>query len=216
MKTIEDIYNEYHIIPSLRMHMYRVAAVAQILCENMDTPVDTKSVIATCLLHDMGNIIKFDFETFPDFFAKEGKEYWQGIQKEFHEKYHTTDEHHATLAIAVEVDANLHTLELLHACGFSKAVAIDTAPELEKKICLYADLRVAPLGVVSLEERLGDLEKRYGGRSDAIHGRNRDDVYNAIWNIEQELFGHTKITPASITEEYVQEIITTLQQTVIH
>ena len=70
--------------------MLRVAAVASIICDDFGKPLDKKLVISTCLLHDIGNVIKFDFNSkvFPDsWFAPQGKRYWMEIQKEFIEKY---------------------------------------------------------------------------------------------------------------------------------
>ena len=34
MRAIEDIYVEYQVMPNMREHMYRVAAVAKIICDN--------------------------------------------------------------------------------------------------------------------------------------------------------------------------------------
>ncbi len=216
MKTIEDIYTEYKIMPTLREHMYRVAGVAHLICDHFKLPIDKKSVIETCLLHDMGNILKFDLDIFPEFLQPEGKEYWQKVKDEVAKKYNTKDQHRATMEIAIEVDANLHTLELLHCGGFRNGVNVDNAPEWEKKICLYADMRVSPVGVVGLEERLQDMEKRYGHKPDAVHGRNRDDIYNALWNIEQDIFKNTDINPQFITKEKVAEYFSMLSSISIH
>ena len=47
-------------MPNLAMHQLRVAGVAMQICESLDTNIDTNSVVKACLLHDMGNIIKFN------------------------------------------------------------------------------------------------------------------------------------------------------------
>ena len=45
------------------------------------------------LLHDLGNIVKFDLEKYPDFLGKEKPrlEYWKKVQKEVREKYGSDD-----------------------------------------------------------------------------------------------------------------------------
>ena len=70
--TILEIYEKYKIMPQLRTHMLRVAAVGKIVCDavnekvkqNRGEFVNTKNVVTACLLHDMGNIIKFDLNYF--------------------------------------------------------------------------------------------------------------------------------------------------------
>ena len=56
--NIQEIYTKYKIMPSLQLHQYRVAGVAMYLCERVKMKIDTDNIIAACLLHDMGNIIK--------------------------------------------------------------------------------------------------------------------------------------------------------------
>jgi 5'-deoxynucleotidase YfbR-like HD superfamily hydrolase len=52
---------------NLQLHQLRVAAVGQIICESIPDFDETEEVVTTCLLHDMGNIIKFDLNYFPEF-----------------------------------------------------------------------------------------------------------------------------------------------------
>ena len=66
MKNITDIYEKYKIMPLLAMHQIRVAAVAMMICDSLSVPIDKDSVIKACLLHDIGNIIKFDLNHFPE------------------------------------------------------------------------------------------------------------------------------------------------------
>ena len=47
-------------MPSLQLHMYRVTAVASRIVDNWKGQnLDKKEIIIACLLHDIGNIIKF-------------------------------------------------------------------------------------------------------------------------------------------------------------
>ncbi len=63
--TIQQLYEKYEIMPNLQLHMYRVAAVAKMICDHFQKPINKQEVIITCLLHDIGNIIKFDLFDFP-------------------------------------------------------------------------------------------------------------------------------------------------------
>lgn len=125
--TIGQIYEKYHIMPNLQTHMYRVAAVANSLCTHFKNECDAESVIAAALLHDMGNILKFDLT---------GQEKWLHLQREFKEKY-GTDEYVATVAISREVGVTQRVVELISAVSFSHSSENVSTPDYEKKtVCL--------------------------------------------------------------------------------
>src|SRR3989344_1397907 len=118
MKIIE-IYKKYKIPPNLQEHQLRVAAVALTICDNFNSEIDKDSVIKAALLHDMGNIIKFDLSKFPEFLEPEGIEYWKRVKEEFRKKY-GEDEHNATYEIAKEIGVNKFAFEIIQGYGFSK------------------------------------------------------------------------------------------------
>lgn len=158
--TITEIYTKYQINPTLQQHMFRVAGVADLICEHFSAPLEREEILLTCLLHDMGNIIKFKFEVFPEFFEPEGVEYWQDMQKQFIEKY-GDNAHKATIEIVEEIGVPQRIVDLINGMGFSLAKKVRDCNDFSQKICLYADMRVNPQGVVSLEERFADGQVRY-------------------------------------------------------
>jgi len=225
--TIAKIYSVYRIPPTLQMHQYRVAGVAQIIAQNiLGVDVDASEVIRACLLHDMGNIIKFNMKLFPEFFEPEGVAYWSNIKEEFIDKY-GLDEHVATVEIAKEVihyelkvqSAKLkfsreRILELIHAIGFSNARENFESDDFSAKIAAYADMRVEPHGVTSLENRLKDGNRRFNlnkpgtGRNDFFAGMS---AY--LRKIEVQIFEKSTLKPEDITEEAVQKMIPELKKT---
>ena len=74
-------------MPNLREHQLRVASVAAQICDNFFEPLNKKDIVTACLLHDMGNIIKFNLNYFPELIKPEGIEYWQKVQNEYKKKY---------------------------------------------------------------------------------------------------------------------------------
>jgi hypothetical protein len=214
MKKITDIYREYKLMPTLALHQLRVASVAAQICDSLDITVDKESVISACLLHDMGNIIKFKLDYFPEFLKPEGLEYWQKIKEEYKEKY-GPDEHIATLEIAKELHTSETVLNLINSIGFSHSVETSNDNHFEIKICCYADMRVNPFGIVALEERLADVRERYERNKsvDREHVTNTDDriiFENSQQEIEKQIFAHSKITPEDIndksTTSYIEEL----------
>ncbi|MFW5703170.1 MAG: HD domain-containing protein, partial [Candidatus Dojkabacteria bacterium] len=118
--TIQQAYVKFQIMPSLQLHQLRVGAVAKLILEHSPGKLERGEIITACLLHDMGNIIKFDLDLLPQFLLPEGKAYWQGVKTDFIKKY-GSDEHEATVKIAKELDVSDKTLVLMSNIGFSKA-----------------------------------------------------------------------------------------------
>ena len=121
MKNILEIYKEYKIMPILMIHQIRVAAVSMQICESLnDKDIDQESVVKACLLHDMGNIIKFDLNHFPEENEPDGIEYWQKVKDEYIFKY-GRNEHEATLLIGEEIGISSRILELIDCIDSSVA-----------------------------------------------------------------------------------------------
>jgi hypothetical protein len=210
MKTAQEIYLEYKIMPNLQLHQLRVAAVAKIIAESFTDPIDTNSIISACLFHDMGNIIKSDFSRFPEFLQPEGLKYWQGVKDAYIKKY-GVDEHLATEIIAKELGLPLETISCLKHTGFSNAIRNKNSNSFENKICNYADMRVGPNGVMSMDDRIQEGRERYKGRIHTIVGDNFEAQVQALKNIEKEIFGKINIRPDQITDDNIKEIIEELR-----
>lgn len=164
--TIKDIYAKYQIMPQLAMHMLRVAGVGKIVAEHWSDQCDTKFVSDLCLLHDVGNIVKFVLKDGDSKFGKiENIEYWKKVQNDYCTKY-GKDAHDATIGILH--DAGLPQFvsyigeeeELYFAEAKEEELAKARVPAI---ILMYSDCRVTPTGVVSYRERIDDLKNRYGG-----------------------------------------------------
>ncbi len=207
---IKDIYQKYKIMPNLRLHMYRVAGVASVICDFANITVDRQSIVSAALLHDMGNIIKFNLDLFPVFLKPEGKEYWHKVQNEYFEKY-GQDEHVATIEIAKEIGVDEKVMDLLNNIGFSKMNFTSESSDFNLKIAAYSDMRVEPHGVVSLEKRLIDGRARNMVRKSAF---GNDVIYEKMASylrkIEKQIFEKTLIKEDSITDEKILNYVTKL------
>jgi hypothetical protein len=211
MRTIEEIYESYNLLPNLREHQLRVAAVAQQIGNAMTSAVDTKGIVRTCLVHDMGNIIKFDLTFYPDFVEPLGLEYWQGVKGSFINTY-GSDEHMATSAICREVGLTEKEIEYLSTIGFTRSTTARNSGSFEQMICCYADQRVGPRGVLSLDERLRDGRKRYEGREDKkLVLEQYDEFVESLYAIEQKIFVQSTIRPEDVSDSSVVPIISALR-----
>ncbi|MEI8130671.1 MAG: HD domain-containing protein [bacterium] len=203
-KNIVEIYERYRIPPWLALHMYRVAAVGAMLFDAQTPRVggenERAELIMACLLHDMGNIIKFDLDKLPSPVRTE-RDHWETVRSDMISRY-GRDEHKATLAILDEIGVSNRVREIIDSIGFLKNAETNEHGDILTKIAVYADSRVVPNGVASLEERMTDMHERYSDqhpKDEPLTIKNR----NAIYAIEKELFANASIRPEAITEQSI-------------
>lgn len=197
--NIQQIYDKYHIMKNLQEHQYRVAAVGKYICDRYKQTINAKLVITTCLIHDMGNILKFDLLRFPEFLEPEGLEYWQNVKEEFRKKYGDS-EHLATERIAEELGMSNDVIEILNNMGSSKSEDTYINGSIERKVCAYVDMRVAPFGVDSFRNRMEDLRIRYANKNPTPPYEER---YIFLSKIEDLIFADCNCKPEEITEKAV-------------
>lgn len=195
-------------MPQLQMHQYRVAAVANMICDNFEDQIDKKAVISAALLHDMGNIVKFNLPLYPDHLEPEGLDYWEDIKKSFINKY-GSDDHQVTKEIVSELGLGKKVNEIIGAMGFINSVVISETDDYTKKIVLYADCRVAIYGITSMLERIKDGLKRYELRKKVIPAESKI-FKDHMQIIEDQIFSKCKITPTEITDASIEPYLHTL------
>lgn len=209
MRKIGDIYEKYHTMPNLQDHQIRVAAVAMQICDGFDLPLDKNNLVLACLLHDMGNIVKFRLREFPQFMDGEDIEYWEGIQKEYIDKY-GNDDYEANMAIISEIGVDKRVYDIADAVGFHNWCSVDNNGAWEHKIASYADSRVSPFGILSLDDRLIDANNRY---KDVDHFTNdyKDNLYDCVRDFEKQIFEHLNFNPSEITDKSIEKYINELK-----
>lgn len=219
MKTPQEIYTAYKIMPALQLHQLRVAAVGKLICDNFQQPINERDVVLACLFHDMGNIVKFKLGQIPEFLEPEGLDYWENVQSEYKQKYGGADQHAANEKIARELGLSEEAISYIAAVSFSKVGEVVKSSSFEKKICKYSDSRVGPHGVLSLDERLRDGRKRYLKRIDAVQQDGvaaPADTFEALMKLEHELedqiFAVTDIKPGDINDATVAPLIGELSE----
>lgn len=189
-------------MPNLVMHQMRVAAVAMQICESLNISVDTDSVVKACLLHDMANIIKFNLEYFPEHNEPEGLEYWQKVKDEYIVKY-GSNEHSASLVVAQELGVSSYIYELVNCVDSSSVEDIALGDDFGKKICIYADNRVTPYGVVSAEEHSMEAMERYKNHPLAFNEESRSFFNKYLFSIEDQIFLNSNIKREDIDDESI-------------
>lgn len=204
MRTPREIYEAYRIMPNLQEHQLRVAAVSKMICESCGRSVDADSVLLAALFHDMGNILKFDLSYFQEFTADMGLEFWSDVKADYEEKY-GSDHHVASVAIAKEIGLSERVTHLISRVTFLNLKEIRDGEGYEQKIVDYADLRVGPHGILSLEERLEEAHARYRitRPQDTVDEGEYRSLKEAAYEIERQLFAQCSIRPEDINDASV-------------
>ena len=202
MKKITDIYDEYKIMPNLQLHQMRVTAVAMQICESLDLEIDTDNIVKACLLHDMGNIVKFDLNHFPEYNKPEGIEYWQKVKDDYISKY-GEDEHVASYKIAQELSLPEKILNLIVKTDPHIVLEIRDCNDLAEKICNYADQRVTPNEIVSVVERNNEAKERYKNHPHAFDDEHSNFFLKNMRDIENQIFSHSNIKPEDINNQSI-------------
>lgn len=188
---ISDLYHKYEIMPQLATHMLRVAGVGKLITDSWsDRELARKSVVA-CLIHDLGNLAKFKLE--PKYQAE-----WGPKQKRLWAKW-GHDAHDATYGILRELGLEEYVDYLLAEAKLYESEPTQndfmTVPK-PALVVLYADLRVAMTGVVSLEERIADLAKRYGEfRAETKWGKMLEDYVQTLTEVDVQEITESAVTP---------------------
>ena len=208
ISSIKEIYSRYKIPPHLQEHMLRAAAVGKFICDNWQGPeVNKEDIIAVLLIHDIGNIVKMDFESEGlRMIGEEVKriEYWKQVKKEFIEKY-GQDDHFVSEKIAEELEVSERLKFILENKVFNNNEYIADCDDWEIKIAAYSDQRIGPFGILSLNERFSELKKRYANKDNKNVNNPKIDVFiDCAFKIEKQVLGNTSLKAEDINDEVVK------------
>lgn len=213
-RAILDIYRTYRVPPSLRQHLFRVTAVAEFIMEHCRDrqSLDRDAIRSTLLIHDIGNIVKADYDRFPSLAPEEQRDlgHWKAVRDTTIARYGTND-HEVTLEIAKELQVSPRVLELLGRKRFVLNCDTAAAADQELKICAYADQRVSPTGILPLRERLHEARNRYAGILDAsVNDPKYPQLFDCAMVIESQIAEQMNVPVDDITdfaiEQYLEEL----------
>ena len=89
----------------------------------------------------------------------------------------------------IEINLDPSIIEIINSKSFSNAIIIASSANLENKILLYADMRVAPSGIVNLKDRLDEVHLRH---PKYVNNPDFSTLATAVEKIEQEIIGCEK------------------------
>ncbi len=201
------ICDKFFVPNIIRNHLLRTAAVAVQITTHCNKEINKELVQNAMLLHDLGNIVKSDVHRF-SFFETENEEYWEKKKEEIMKTYGTHDDN-ATESMLNIIDISQELKSLIQRGKNDKVWEAVEHNDWNAKICLYADYRVGPRSVLSLQERFDDLERRYKEKPPEYHLSNEEAhrIQNGFREVEKQIFAECDISPEDVTETSIQEFL---------
>lgn len=188
--------------------MLRVGAVASIICDSLiEVVVDKNLIVTTALLHDMGNIIKYDFSKV-DLLDEKDKTRVNDLkltQKKFINKYGDSPDE-ATLSVIKEITSDSSVVNLCKNSHWELADQFLHTDFWDRKIVLYSDIRVGPFGVFGLNDRFDDLENRRPGEKASLRVLRHQGI-----EIEKEIQRAVKINLQDINDQLIEKEVENLR-----
>lgn len=212
--NLKNLYLKYQIPPNLQQHMMSVAGIAKIISDNWNTnDLDKKTLLNACLIHDMGNLLKFDLVNKVNFLGEEAKnvEHWRMVKEEMVKKY-GPDEHNATASICKELGLSEKPLWIVENWGFGNFKKVLESDNWEYKIGVYCDHRIGPFGIVSLIDRFAEQRKRYEQQkhdsADILaHISDKSEMLaNCAFEVEKQLQTKTQKNLSEITDHEIKAL----------
>ncbi len=211
--TIQEVYTQFRLPRNLQRHQYRVAALGAHVADHSAGEVDRDAVITTLLMHDLGNILKFDWDQAEHLFDEDERDiaYWQRVQADIREQF-GAEVHSATIAMAQEVGASPTVVALLQQMGTSQLLAAVEGDNWELKICLYSDARVDPFGYKTVQARFADILERYKDRFSPEKVKKMKQSEQGCLLLEQQLNDHFGLALPTLPEQALKDMESELSQ----
>ncbi len=202
--NIKTLYRKFGITPNLAQHMLIVAGVVLFIRDHwIGEILDWESLRKAALLHDVGNVVKFDLDKYPELLGEEkaNLDYWKQIQKQTINKY-GNDDHEATKKMLNEVGVDKKIIEIIIQKSFGNSKQTAASKDWYSKILLYSDLRVLTAGVATMQERFKDIKERmpkYVNRPDFR------ELLKACEDIESQIQENLDVSVSEINNELASE-----------
>lgn len=213
MPTTTEVYDDYAVPQNLRNHMLRVAAIGKLVSDNWSGPdINQDSLLRVLLLHDTGNFVKMDIEDARENLPEDvSVGHFEELRNEYTDE-HGQDDHAISEAIARDVGLTDEEINLMGQKVFMKNDETVESDNWEAKIGAYADQRVAPDGVMSLEGRLQEAKERYKDEpGSSMNNPRTDEMIEHAHTIESQIMRHCTIEPEEISDETVRPIMDELE-----
>jgi hypothetical protein len=198
----ESIFTRYHTPPNIRLHGKRVADVCAFIGREFEDQVDMNMLVFGAVIHDFQKMVgklQIELKYFKEPPSYQDMDTW----REQTIKHQGLDHANAASNELMELGYPEKLAILVFKHDYSRIDDPDLAPRtLEEKILFYADKRVLHHGVVSLDERFVDGEKRYPETTKRV---GYEIKKAATYELEREIFESISINESDIIEGSIEK-----------
>ena len=147
---------------------------------------ETELIQATCLVHDLGNVLKKHDRQIINY---PGQEKAVAIAASYGQ--HPNE---ATIGMLQSIQTDGSVVELVRQMEPTNWSSLIDSNNWLAKICAYADMRVAPTGIATLEERKDEVQKRTG----KVH----TEYYEVALEMQRQVLRRANMDPACIRRQH--------------
>jgi len=201
--NVREVYQHFNTPPNLQEHMNRVTVIVMFIRDNCKgQEINWNNLIVAALLHDLGNIVRFNFDQNTNIYGAEANrlDYWKAKKQEMIEKY-GADDHEATQNMLREINADPAVVENILSKSFANSEEIAKSDNWVNKILLYADMRVLPDRIGTLKQRLDELKSR---RADLANDPSFIAKISALEQLEKQIQENLSVPVTSITNDLME------------
>lgn len=214
-RTIQFIYNQAKVPPNLQRHMLRAAAAAEIIIDHWNgQTLARETILRVLLLHDIGNIVKCEFDKHPELLEEElgNISYWRKVQEEYICRF-GKDDHLASHVLASEFGLTEEELTLLDAKLFKKNDLTSNSSNYNLKVAAYVDQRIGPFGVLPLLNRLRDAQRRYKETPGSLMNSSKGEfLIDCAVTIEKQVMKFCTLNPEDINDQSIADGVERLRR----
>lgn len=204
MIRVRDVYDILGLPSGLRTHMARTAAVVELVSRGAAPQLASviSEVALAMALHDVGNAVKpVGDGTFlgepPESLGR-----WS-LYSAYTRARYGSDEHAAASAMLGDLGVRPGLIALIERKSSSNLASILEEGDPGELLAIYADMRVAPSGLVSISERHEDAEQRYARIS--RRGLGGDVGLAQLEELQDRVQRRFNFDPGSLTADGVDE-----------
>lgn len=183
--------------------MLRVCSIVTFIEKHwVGTKVDWDLTKKLALVHDLGNLVRFDLEKHSELLGEEQAniEYWKEKKEEMKVRY-GSDDHEATFKMLTEIGISNEAIEAIGGKSFFNSGVIKDSPSWPLKLLFYADLRTLPFGIGTLRERADELVAR---RPDLVGRPDFKNLVDSCFDIEIQIQNNLNCPVSEISDDTVK------------
>lgn len=193
--TIKQAYENYMIPSNLQKHMLTVGSLAKFLYEQWKgSPLNKDTLVKSALLHDIAKPINFNLSKQAAYgMTKVDISRLKELQDKL--KLLGNNEHEIVKKICENIDCSKEIIKTVGNTDWSYIPNLIKENNMESLFVIYCDMRVGPKGILSMVQRLKELEKRTGESWHMENGLRVESIIKMNVSVDLNAINNNTLNP---------------------